>query len=462
MLSSRWGQLSLTSIQSALRRISALRRWRRPADAQTFGELQTLHDRIEAAGLFDPNTYLSLQPDVRDAGIDPWWHFLRHGLAEGRHFTSPESAAGPLAKAQLEFPSTSAAYLQQLVHALEVKERREPPKSLRIGIYCNTHGNFYMNEIADLLALGLRDAGHKVELRSELSKKGEYFQIRIFVAPHEFFFLGKGKEWKSIVTLPNTVLYNVEQVQTQWFCQSFFLLLKAPLVLDLNFQTANILRKAGCNAIFYFPGYLEDSVYTRPERDISSIDLVRGYRFRCEKYDWLADRTLSSRPIDVLFIGARTPYRDKSLARVGEIADFCRFLSAYRMAEAPVTRSEVSAIARENNWALSQRAKIVLNLHRDWIGYFEWSRMVLRGFWQGACVVTDPGLPTPVFESGVHYLEESPRHLPELIRWLLLTDDGRDKMTAVAQAGFEQAQTLGSMRAALTPVLVGFERLPTE
>jgi hypothetical protein len=39
-------------------------------------------------------------------------------------------------------------------------------------------------------------------------------------------------------------LYNVEQPQTPWFCRAFPLLLKAPLVLDINLQSAAILRRS--------------------------------------------------------------------------------------------------------------------------------------------------------------------------------------------------------------------------
>ena len=33
---------------------------------------------------FDPEWYLAAYPDVAQAGIDPWEHYLRHGKAEGR------------------------------------------------------------------------------------------------------------------------------------------------------------------------------------------------------------------------------------------------------------------------------------------------------------------------------------------------------------------------------------------
>ena len=146
-----------------------------------------------------------------------------------------------------------------------------------------------------------------------------------------------------------------------------------------------------------------------------------------------------------------------ALSRLQDLADAHRFWCIYRKPSAPFT--EQSEAASECGWALAQRAKIVLNIHRDWLGYFEWSRIVLQGFWQGACVVSDPGLPNPLFEPGVHYFEEDLRHLGELARWLLESEDGRDKLDRTRRAGYERARTLGSMSVALAPVLEAFSGL---
>jgi hypothetical protein len=83
----------------------------------------------------------------------------------------------------------------------------------------------------------------------------------------------------------------------------------------------------------------------------------------------------------------------------------------------------------------------------------------MQGFWQGACVLSDPGLPNPIFEPGVHYLEESVRHIGELARWLLSTTEGRETLETTRIAGYERATGLGSMRVALTPVLDAFKPL---
>jgi hypothetical protein len=450
----------VVSVRGALNRIAALGQPRPVVPQEKYGALHDLYLRIDRSSLFDPDAYLSLHPDLVDE--DPWRHFLHHGLPEGRQFTSAETVARSLAQIQPEFVVAreeflkAATYAQDQITPLGVKLR---DKQAKIGLYCSKLGNFYMHEIADLLHLGLRRLDIEAFHRHEQSDKDEDFDIRVFVAPHEFFTLGEGVTWQEFASRQNTVLYNVEQMQTSWFCRAFSLLLKAPLVLDISLQTTQILCKAGCNAVFFMPGYLENTHYTASQPDISDIELVKGYRFAHEAYDWRDRDLLSDRPIDLLFVGARTPYRDASLARLDDLGRICRFVCAYREARKPFTRDDGNEAAAEMNWVLSQRTKIVLNLHRDWLSYFEWSRMALRGFWQGACVVTDPGLPSPVFVPGIHYLEESARHLPELIRWLLMTEDGRSKLDSTRRAGYLRATTLGSMEAALAPVLPAFERL---
>jgi len=139
--------------------------------------------------------------------------------------------------------------------------------------------------------------------------------------------------------------------------------------------------------------------------------------------------------------------------------DTHRFICVTTPEQAPKTARNHRTTSTEINCALGQRAKIVLNIHRDWLGYFEWSRMVLQGFWQGACVVSDPCLSHPIFKPGTHYLEESTRHISELIRWLLETREGQEELNRIRSAGHRTATTLGSMRVALKPALEAFVAL---
>ena len=418
-------------------------------------------DRLTAAKLFDPDVYRDLNEARLPAKVDPQAHFASVGLQEGFPFTNPAMIAERIATLTPTLEAAGADYLARLERGHAAMDTdptliwfRE--KAPRIGVFCNTAGNFYMLEIADLLAEGLRNLGIQAAQRDENASRDEVLDLRIFVAPHEFFFLGNGRTWRNVVVAPGTVLYNVEQMQTPWFCQTFRLLLTAPLLLDINFQTAAIMRDLGRSAVHFMPGHMPNCPLVTPDADMSDIELAQGYDFAHSR-----DAMPEDRPIDILFVGASGPRRDKVLASLLDLTDDYRFACIYKPAGAPLTLSNQRASSGRINSALAQRSKIVLNIYRDWLGYFDWSRILQQGLWQGACVVSDPGMPHPIYRPGEHFLEEPTRHLRELIRWLLSAPDGRATRESTQRAGFARARELGAMRVVLLPVLDELQRLLT-
>ena len=408
--------------------------------------------------LFDPSTYLQLHEDLRVAQADPWSHFLEYGIREGRHFTTPELVARAIAQSHSETQVAMRVASQILTkatnnEALGASATPLASQHVRIGIYCNSQGNFFMQEIANLFYWQLKAFSVDAQLRTEQSDFNEGFDIRIFIAPHEFFWLGKGERWRSLAGAPGTVLYNVEQVQTPWFCRGFQFLLQAPLILDINFQTALLLRKMGLNAIHYMPPYLPECQYTLPQSDVSNVELLRGYEFSRQQFNREERRGLADRPIDILFVGTHAERRIKAIETLRDLTDKHRFVCVFTHQNTPLTGANYRTTSSIINCALAQRSKIVLNIHRSWLGYFEWSRMVMQGFWQAACVVSDPSLPDPVFGPNEHFLEENVRHLPELLRWLLDTNAGRIRMDKVADAGHRRARSSGAQTAMLLPML---------
>jgi hypothetical protein len=431
------------------------------SDAGGYSRSQKLKQALARAGLFDPAAYLQMHPDVRDDRADAWTHLLEYGIDEGRRFTSTERVAKALSylKPEIEegFLDLQARLsVRNAEEAIKKAAARLSRRDAKIAVYCNSQGNFYMQEIANLLAWQLTDLGIDANQRTEEDSLEEKFDLRIFVAPHEFFELGRGRAWKPVVDSPGSVLFNVEQVQTEWFCRALPLLLHAPLVLDINFQSAVLLRSMGINAVHYMPVYFEGCRYTSYQEDLSHIDLVRGYGFSRSKSGSPRPKSLSERPIDILFVGSGCDRRTKALQSLRNLTDKYRFLCVYTRQNAPLNAVHYRTTSPEINCALAQRAKIVLNIHRDWIGYFEWSRIVMQGFWQGACVVSDPSLPNPLFTPGEHLLEESPRHMAELLDWLLGNAEGLQKMEAIAKAGFKRATDSAARAALLVPMLEAF------
>jgi hypothetical protein len=425
-----------------------------------------LRQSLERSGLFDPAAYLGLNEDVRLARVDPWAHFLGRGIHEGRQFTTPDLVARALSRLAPDIQDAMLQVNERLSGPAgedEIQKAAEPLviSGVNVGIYCNSLGNFFLQELANVVYWQLKAFGIHTQLRTEESDLEESFDIRIFIAPHEFFLLGRGDKWRGLAGAPGSILYNTEQVQTSWFCSAIPYLVRAPLVLDLNFQTAILLRQLGCNSIHYMPPYLPACKYTSPQPDVSHIEVVRGYDFSRKPFDWTVNSQLAERPIDILFVGTACERRLRAIESLRELTDKYRFFCICTHQTSPLNdaNSQTRSIGLRNAEALAQRSKILLNIHRDWIGYFEWPRMVLQGFWQGACVVSDPSFADPVFASGEHFLEEATRHLPELLRWLLGTREGQTKMSEIAAAGYQRAASPAARAAMLLPMLRALQEM---
>jgi glycosyltransferase involved in cell wall biosynthesis len=425
-----------------------------------------LRQALERLGLFDPATYLEMNEDLQLTGVEPWANFLGDGIRNGRPFTTPNLVARALSRLAPDIQEASLEVNERLSSDSCEQQIQKAADLLvsagyKVAVYCNSLGNFFMQEIANLVYWQLKALGINTYLRTEESELNESFDIRIFVAPHEFFWLGRGETWRELASAPGSVLYNVEQAQTKWFCAALPYLIRAPLVLDINFQSAILLRQLGRNSIHYMPPYLPACPYTIPELDASQIEHLRGYVFSRRAFDWTQHPGLAERPIDILFIGTGSERRLKAIESLRELTDKYRFVCIYTHQTSPLNEAskQTRNVGLRNPRALAQRSKIILNVHRDWVGYFEWPRMVMQGFWQGACVVSDPCFPDPFFISGTHFLEEATRHLPELLHWLLGTPDGRSKMNEIAAAGHRRAISHEARAAMLAPMLTALHEV---
>jgi glycosyltransferase involved in cell wall biosynthesis len=78
------------------------------------GRLAKKKQTIIDSGLFDPDYYLSKNPDVKNAGIDPLEHFLNFGGVEGRNPSPKFDSSWYLEK----YPDVKAAGINPLLHFL--------------------------------------------------------------------------------------------------------------------------------------------------------------------------------------------------------------------------------------------------------------------------------------------------------------------------------------------------------
>jgi hypothetical protein len=397
---------------------------------------QRMLERVERLPIFDADTYLALNPDAHPSAHA---HFVDHGLRENRPFTDDARIGQFLRGASSDDPAPVRASGDDLA-SLYARTPR-----IRVGVFASSGGNFFMREIAELIVRDLTSVGVDAALHDEQGDVAARPPICIFVAPHEFFRIGRGTEWARADVLGTGFMYATEQMHTPWFRESLGFVLPARGVIDLNIQSVGLFAQAGIPALCYAPGY------RFPEADNAhppDHPLARALPDSVHAYDPF--RTAwTERPLDLVFLGAESPGRERFFA---ENAAFFAGLQAfiYYARLSGVRRGPFKATDSETrpklNSYLGARTKIVLNLHQGDLGYFEWHRMVVQGMWHRALVVSDPCLPHPLFKPDVHYLEETRDRLPDLIDWLLRAPDGQAEAERVRNEAFATLVEAASMR----------------
>jgi hypothetical protein len=393
--------------------------------------------RLQRFPAFRLEDYLALNPDVARGRVKPAFHALFLGACEGRPLFRPETLARTLGEQQRRGLALAAP-----------RAFAGRPAGLRVGLYASSQGNVFMREILSDLAASLAAVGTAVEVGDETAPIERRPPLSIFVAPHEFFILGAGRRWIREDVIARAVMLNTEQVQTRWFALALPFLLAARGVIDLCAQMRDLLAAAGVPALHLtMAPPLAPAVLAREDRDHAL--------FRALPEDARADpqatTPLAERPIDIAFFGAASRHRDAFFARhAAFFADYETFFYCRRVERGPIRADGAESGLARLAQHVGGHAKIVLNLHRDEYGYFEWHRIVRLGLCTGSVVVSEPCLPHPLIRAGEHYFEASARQMPNLIEWLLQSDDGRAAAQAMqASARRLLAETLDPARTAM-------------
>jgi hypothetical protein len=394
---------------------------------------------------FSQNDYYDLNPDVASAGIDPHEHAMLFGAGEGRRLFKATSLAKALASVkEIDTPATN--------QKLETS-KQERIKSEGISIYVSSVGNVFMQEIANDLAENIRDLDIPVRILDETAYHGPPEGVVIYVAPHEFFFLGQGCLWLRDENIENAFMYNTEQLASPWFAVGVPVLLAGKAVFDISSQSAALFRSAGIPAMHWEP-WVEPKCQALDESD-KNHSLLRVLPPRARD-TFAQDNHWLDRPIDISFFGTESPRREAIFARYCQPFSEYEACIYYRRQSLGVVGMRFSerALGRIAGY-VSQRSKISLNIHRDEFCYFEWHRMVRQGMAAGSVVVSDPCLPHPHFRPGIHYFQEDARHIPNLVDWILRDREGQEKAVAVVAAA-TNFLTASENRRARTRTVIDF------
>jgi hypothetical protein len=307
------------------------------------------------------------------------------------------------------------------------------------AVYFNTSGNYFFQEIALLLHAALEEAGFRSVLRTDEHGGPADADFHLVVAPHEFFPLGKGATCFHRSLRERMFFLNTEQPQTQWFGLAGSMFPHARHIFDMDRQTAGVIQASGFSAshlhlgfVQDFPPYASDAdLPIGPETESLGAD-VRRWRD--------TGGPLAERPIDLSFVGEATPRRTAFFVRSAAVLEkYECHLRLMPRGAVPWTARGIQTHRRTRiTTGLSQRSKIVLNVHRDQEHYFEWHRIVLMGIWQRALVLTETVTATPPFVAGRDYVQATLEEMPGLIDYYLRDPRGIKEAERIRASGYEQ------------------------
>lgn len=305
-----------------------------------------------------------------------------------------------------------------------------------VCVLSSSQGNYFFDEIRDLIVSGFRELGVAARSGDESDWRDDSIDLRVVVAPHEFFYLGAGEAARDAVWPRGTILVGTEQPSTPWFEMALPCLRRATAVWDIDAETTAHLRSLGITCEHLPLGFAASYAPFERVGDLpltsATCHLAPAIR-RAEA----ARRKYHDRPIDVLFIGGKTPRREAFFAAASpSLADYHCYLYISSLNQPHIPGSTTTMDTR-TAIGLSRRSRVMLNVHRGEDRYFEWHRIVLHGLWQGTLVVTEPSGMAPPFRSGIDYVEAEAYEFPSVLEYYLNDPVGRERAEEIARSGRE-------------------------
>ena len=203
-------------------------------------------------------------------------------------------------------------------------------------------------------------------------------------------------------------------------------------VIDINLTNAIFTREYGILSYFLPLGPLKSDLELKQinfNQYLNGIFIDKNTR----DYNVEHEKVLSQRPIDILYIANCVPRRASFLAKNANVFNKFNSFIFSPIWPFPHKADSITTLDKNNSLALCQRSKILLNIHRDEFNYFEWHRIVLRGFRSGNVVITEPSYPVPGFVNGTHYLEVPLDEIPDKIEYLLNTTEGTELCNSISR-----------------------------
>ncbi len=308
--------------------------------------------------------------------------------------------------------------------------------SMLFTLYTSSKGNYFFFEIRDLIKAGLEHAGFSVQVADETQGFRENCRYHLVLAPHEFFYLGKGNNLREEKWPERVILINTEQPSTKWFALAFDLFSKAYRIWDINHWAAKEINEQGIHADYLPLGYVPNfplfqDVVPLPEHP-GTLSLPKSIRLNS-----FVNEPFINRPIDLLFIGNLSQRREQFFSSMGRLLSEYDCYFHFSDSSRPILAGINTFMNTPTVIGLCQRGKILLNIHRGNDLYFEWQRIVMQGIWQKILVISEPCEPAPPFIANKDYVEAAHDEIAEKIYYFLSTPQGRTEAQHIIDHAYQ-------------------------
>lgn len=380
-------------------------------------------DRLLRFRLFSGDDYIKHNDDI--GSVSPAMHFVGWGAEGARFGATPVHICRAIGECMDGTPGR-----------LSSEKLGTADVSLTVGVYASTFGSAITRKLAEGIVAILRTGGHQVVLGNENSNIEARPNQCIYLAPHEFFFLGCGPSWVRDDVLSTACMYCTERAESSSFWQSLPLVLMARSVVDISSPLATAFSEV-MPAACILPSIPSAGQSELP--DVENHPLLRGQKW------WGAGENQGrpgARPLDLCFFGTLTANRSRFFSRHSERLSRYENFIYLRTKKAKFelnTDSDQAGLIDVAQYVASN-STLLLNIHRDEFPYFDWHRFIHQGIGNGCAVVSERCFSNPDLVPGVHYFEEDAQHLIGLVEWLLNDVEGRDRIAQVALAALAVAQ----------------------
>jgi hypothetical protein len=351
------------------------------------------------------------------------------------------------------------ARVSRQINVPPIRRPQRRPKCKRFALYTSSLGNYFFNEIRDLLAAGLEQLGFVVEMRNERYWFDEDADWHVVIAPHEFFHLGGGRSLLYDAVPSHLILLNTEQRSTPWFSLAYECFWRAHSIWDINYESSQLIRSRGYACSHLPLGYVPDFA---PAEIVDELPEHYGTCFIEPQIRGgvHAGAPFGERPIDVMFIGHSSRRRDRFFAKAAPVFSRYRCYLHFSDLSRPVIPGLTTHMDTATVIGLAQRAKILVNVHHGDDKYFEWHRIVMLGIWQRALVVSEPSGMAPPFRPGVDFVETPLDEMAQTIEYYLSSAEGPRQAHEIIERGFSTLTESCRLKDALRRLILDLLNVP--